>query len=347
VLLKKRIAMALSGLLAVAGVAVPAGPAHAAVACDVSYSVTPSSPFTANLLIRNLGDPWNGWTLQFVLPSGQTLIPPGWSATWSQSGQNVTATPLAWNSAIPTGGSTQIGFQGTWFGSLTSPTAFIINGVTCAGAGGNQPPAVSITNPPDNSRFAAPASFILAATASDAAPGLVSKVEFFRDGLLLGTDTASPYSWSITALPVGVYVLQAKATDNGGATATSSVAVTVEQSQAPAIQWASTAVTVPEGGSTTVGLRLSAAPSGDVWVAPWTLGDASITFAPWTLLFTPTNWQTFQDVTLSAAEDNDTVSGTTTVMASATGYPSVGITATESDNDTNVTGNGSLTSTSR
>ncbi len=331
---KRLITMALSGLLAVAGVTVPAGTARAAVACDVSYTMIPGTYFTANLIVRNLGDPWTGWTLQFALPAGQTLIQPGWSATWSQSGQNVTATALAWNRDIPTGGSTQIGFQGSWTGPLVGPGVFSVNGVTCAG--GNPPPTVNITNPANNSRFPAPGSFTITAGASDTAPGTVSKVEFFRNGLLLGQDTAAPYLWPVTALPVGSYVFQARATDNGGATATASVTVLIEQSQAPSIQAASGAITVAEGGSTQAGLKLSAPPSGNVVVAIVRTGDTSITATPPALTFTPTNWQIAQDITVSAAEDTDQTSGTATITASATGYTSARITAIESDNDISV-----------
>ncbi len=337
---KKRIAMALSGLLVVAGIAVSAGPAYAAVACEVVYTPNrwnespTSGGFTTNITVRNVGDAWAGWTLTFALPAGQTLTPPGWSATFAQSGQNVTATPLDWNRNLGTGGSTQIGFQGRWTGAFSNPTSFAVNGVTCNGA--NPPPTVSITSPANNARFTAPASFNIAATAADTAPGTVSKVEFFRDGLLLGEDTGAPYQWAVTALPVGTYVFSARATDNGGATATANITVIVEQSTAPSILASANAITVPEGGSTPVGLRLSAAPTSNVTVAIARTGDADITVTPATLTFTPANWQTDQNITVPAAEDADTTSGTATITASATGYTSAVISATESDNDGNV-----------
>ncbi|WP_117211709.1 glycoside hydrolase family 48 protein [Allorhizocola rhizosphaerae] len=332
--------MALSGLLVVAGVAVSAGPAHAAVACEVIYTPNrwnespTSGGFTTNITVRNLGDPWAGWTLTFALPSGQTLNPPGWSATFSQSGQNVTAVPLSWNRNIGTGGSTQIGFQGRWSGTFSNPTSFAVNGVTCGGV--NPPPTVSITSPANNTRYTAPASFTINATATDTAPGTVSKVEFYRDGMLLGEDTGAPYQWPVTALPVGTYVFQAKAIDNGGASNTANVTVIVEQSPNPGIVASSTMLTVPEGGNTPLGLRLSAAPSANVTVSLSRSGDSDITVAPPTLTFTPSNWQTVQNATVSAAEDADTTAGSATITAAATGYTSAVVTATESENDGNV-----------
>src|SRR5690348_1659727 len=104
-----------AAVLAASGAAVAlAGPASAAAGCSVTYTTNDwtSGPgtggFTANLVVKNLGDPLNGWTLRFAFPSGQTVTMPGWSATWSQSGANVTATPLSWNASLPTNASTSI-----------------------------------------------------------------------------------------------------------------------------------------------------------------------------------------------------------------------------------------------
>ena len=52
--------------------------------------------FTANITINNLGDPLTSWALKFPFPSGQQ-VGHGWSANWSQSGPNVTATNMPWN----------------------------------------------------------------------------------------------------------------------------------------------------------------------------------------------------------------------------------------------------------
>ncbi len=49
---------------------------------------------------------------------------------------------------------------------------------------------------------------------------------------------------------------------------------------------------------------------------------------------TPSNWNTGVTVTVAAAEDADTVGGTATITASATGLAPLAVTATEIDNDT-------------
>ena len=60
--------------------------------------------------------------------------------------------------------------------------------------------------------------------------GTITKVEFFDGSTKLGEDTTSPYSYSWTNLAVGSYSITAKATDNDGASTTSTAAsITVNQ----------------------------------------------------------------------------------------------------------------------
>jgi endoglucanase len=87
--------------------------------------------FTADLTVINNGSPVSNWTLQTTL-SGNARLAQGWSATWTQSGSQLTARPLSWNSSLPTGGSTSIGFQGTYSGTFAAPTSWQLGGVTCA-----------------------------------------------------------------------------------------------------------------------------------------------------------------------------------------------------------------------
>jgi glucose/arabinose dehydrogenase len=110
-------------------------PTSAPGACRVAYTISPwggSNGFTADLSLTNTGTaPINGWTLSFTLPAGQALTPPGWSATWSQSGQSVSATPLSWNATLPPNQPTSIGFNGTLSGNAAEPTSFTLNGTAC------------------------------------------------------------------------------------------------------------------------------------------------------------------------------------------------------------------------
>ena len=86
----------------------------------------------------------------------------------------------------------------------------------------NASPAVSITSPINNATFTAPATINIGATASDS-DGTVATVEFFQGATKLGEDTTAPYSFTWSNVAAGNYSLTAKATDNAGATTTSSV----------------------------------------------------------------------------------------------------------------------------
>jgi cellulase/cellobiase CelA1 len=101
-------------------------------ACHVTY--TPNNwqgGFTANITIANNGaTAINGWTLTFTFPGDQKITNP-WNASVTQSGENVTATNLGYNSTIAPGGSQSFGFQGTWTASDASPTSFSVNGSLC------------------------------------------------------------------------------------------------------------------------------------------------------------------------------------------------------------------------
>ncbi len=153
-----RRAVALAGASAlVAGglVTIPVTAAHAATQCSVTYSANQwQGGFTANITIRNVGDALNGWTLGFTFPDANQRVVQGWSARWTQSGRNVTAQNESYNGSLASGGSTSIGFNGSWSGSNPSPTSFTINGVACNG--GTTNPTTSPTTNPTTSPTAGP-----------------------------------------------------------------------------------------------------------------------------------------------------------------------------------------------
>ncbi len=88
------------------------------------------------------------------------------------------------------------------------------------GGGTNEAPKVSIASPGNNVSFDKGASIKLTANASDS-DGTVTKVAFYNGATLLGEDTTSPYSYTISNAAVGNYDITAKATDDKGATTTS------------------------------------------------------------------------------------------------------------------------------
>ncbi len=109
----------------------------------------------------------------------------------------------------------------------------------------NIAPTVSITAPVNGATYIAPAAISLGANAADS-DGSIAKVEFYNGATLLGTDTSSPYSLSLSNVAAGSYAYTARAYDNTGAT-TNSTAVNVTVAAANAIPTVS--MTGPAGGS--------------------------------------------------------------------------------------------------
>ncbi|WP_328347937.1 extracellular catalytic domain type 1 short-chain-length polyhydroxyalkanoate depolymerase [Micromonospora sp. NBC_00421] len=101
-------------------------------ACRVTDTISAwNSGLTASITIVNTATTTlNGWSLGFTLPAGQ-VITGGWSASYSPSSGQVTATNVSYNGTLAPGAATTIGFQATHTGNAAAPTAFTLNGATC------------------------------------------------------------------------------------------------------------------------------------------------------------------------------------------------------------------------
>jgi hypothetical protein len=130
------------------------------------------------------------------------------------------------------------------FGNVTLQAVTLTGGST-----ENMPPSVTLTNPANGSVLLAPASFTLAATATDI-DGSIAQVEFFNGTTSLGLDTTVPYSVNVAELAAGSYTFLAVATDDLGASATNRVSVIV---------------------NTPPAVTLSSPTNGQVFVAPATI----------------------------------------------------------------------------
>ncbi|HTI38813.1 MAG TPA: Ig-like domain-containing protein [Vicinamibacterales bacterium] len=96
-----------------------------------------------------------------------------------------------------------------------------------SGPPGNTAPTATLTSPASGASFTAPATIALVASAADT-DGSVARVDFYSGQNLLGSSTSSPYTSTWTGVSAGTYTVTAVATDNLGATGTSSpVTVTV------------------------------------------------------------------------------------------------------------------------
>ncbi|WP_309115395.1 non-reducing end alpha-L-arabinofuranosidase family hydrolase [Saccharothrix sp.] len=133
----RRAKVAVAALAPVAALSVltaVSAPASAAPGCSVAYT-SPSQwqgGFTANVVITNVGDAVDGWTLTWSFAAGQRVTQ-AWNADVTQSGAQVTAKNVSYNRSIPTGGKVEFGFNGSWTGSNPAPEAFSLNGTPCTG----------------------------------------------------------------------------------------------------------------------------------------------------------------------------------------------------------------------
>jgi hypothetical protein len=135
-------------------------------------------------------------------------------------------------------GNSPSGFEGTTFvvHLFTNNIYFELTLDSWGGQGGSLPkslsytrstpvvvatPTVSITNPPSNAVFAAPATEKIMASASVSA-GSVTNVRFFANSVLLGAVATPPFTLTANNLAAGNYALTAAATA-AGVSATSSV----------------------------------------------------------------------------------------------------------------------------
>jgi endoglucanase len=180
--------------------AVPIMPAFAATSCAVDYVIASqwSGHFQVNLTLRNTGDAWNGWRLQFNLPSGQSVSANNWGATWTTGTSAVSATSLSYNGNVPTGGTVaSVGFVGdTSSGPNTVPASFIINGVTCGGNSSPSPsPSRSVSPSPSQSpsRSASPPPSSSSSSSSSAPPPPGVAPPLHVSGNRLLTDTGATY----------------------------------------------------------------------------------------------------------------------------------------------------------
>ena len=105
-----------------------------ALACHVNYSVTSqwNNGFTGAISIHNTGTiKVTSWTLTWAWPGNQDVTQ-AWEANYRQRGADVTLTNENYNGQIAEGATLSgIGFNASYHGSNTAPSAFYLNGTLC------------------------------------------------------------------------------------------------------------------------------------------------------------------------------------------------------------------------
>jgi len=299
------------GLVQIAAIATPA---EAAVSCSVDYKIENSwsTGFQGGVTFTNHGDALSSWSLTWTFANGQKITQ-AWSTDWSQSGSKVTMKNNSWNGNVPSGGTASFGFLASLSGSANDvPTDFAINGTRCRGA--NQPPEVRLTAPENGATVSLGKAVALQASASDE-DGTVAEVEFYADDELISSDTTSPYTASWTPEKAGTVVLTAKATDDKGESTTSDP-VTVTVSAGPSVVASPASVSLVQGESATVAVKLSEKPSSSVSAtASLVAGASDFSIDKTKLTFTTSNWSTAQNITVSASDASEDATGTMLVSA--------------------------------
>src|SRR5258706_2322352 len=145
--------------------------------------------------------------------------------TWIGSiGHTTTSDTGLWDSGVKGNGSTFVSTFTTAgsFAYHCTVHPFMTAAITVQAA--NVPPTVAITNPPNGSVLASPATFSVAARASDT-DGSVTNVLFLQGTTPLGNVRNSPYFVTVQTLEAGDYTFSAVASDNGGGKSTKAVTI--------------------------------------------------------------------------------------------------------------------------
>jgi chitinase len=188
--------------------------------------------FNGVFTIQNTtGSAINDWSLKVKFNGSVTVRGAPWGAGGSVtqgSDGSWTFLPNSWGgNVVPAQGSVTVTFEGG--GTYSGLSSCSINGYSCDG--GQPPTDPNDKTPPTVSLSASPTQLTSAGSVSLTAPASdnvgVARVEFYKNGALLSTDTTSPFSASdsfSSSSQNGTYSYTAKAFDGSGNSATSSAA---------------------------------------------------------------------------------------------------------------------------
>ncbi len=338
--LRRHIASVAALLIGIAGLGTVAlaTPASAATGCSVAYAIQSDwgAGFTVNVTVTNLGAPITAWTLSYSYAGNQTLAN-GWNGNWTQSGKTVTVTNASYNGSLATGGTAVPGAQFAYSGTNVNPTSFVLNGQQCTGQTTStssivvSPTAQNITQGTSGTvgimLSAAPTSNVTVSTAFTSGNSGLS-VTSGSSLTFTPTNFATPQTVTISANAAGTGATTFTASATGFTSVTFTATEAPATTSTPTISVSPSTQTITEGGTGTVGISLSSAPASNVTVSTaFTSGNNGLSVTSGgSLTFTPTNFGTAQNVTITA---NSTGTGLATFTVSGTGLTSVMVSATE------------------
>src|SRR5882672_762463 len=187
-------------------------------ACTLSFS-PPLQAF--NVTNVNIGD--------FFFSPAEVTIKVNDRVKWTWIDANVhttTSNTGLWDSGVKGNGATFVNTFATagTFPYHCSVHPFMTGAITVQAV--NVAPTIAITNPPNGSVLASPATFSIGGRASDT-DGNVTNVLFLQGTTSLGNVQNTPYLVTVHNLAAGDYTFSAVASDNGGAKATNAITIHV------------------------------------------------------------------------------------------------------------------------
>ncbi len=108
-------------------------PSPRPINCRVDYrQFTWTGGMTATIEITNTSaTPVRDWRLTFLFTNPGQTVSSGWSATWSQTGSEVTAAAPSWGGDIAPHQTVHLGFNGSYSGGDSNPVQWRLNGEPC------------------------------------------------------------------------------------------------------------------------------------------------------------------------------------------------------------------------
>ncbi len=169
----------------------------------------------------------------------------------------------------------------------TTTTAALAVTVTAVSA-----PVITISNPTTGASFNVGTAIPVNATVTGG-NGAITQVQFFVNGVNIGTDLAAPYTATWTPVAAGTYTLFAVTSDSAGISTTSAtVSVTIKANSPPTVSLVSPGTNLTVALGTSVNLSAIAGDAdGSIasvrFIASGTVLD-SVSSEPYSTIFTPT-----------------------------------------------------------
>lgn len=158
--------------------------------------------------------------------------------------------------------------------------------------------------------------------------------------VLPGSMTFTPANWNINQLAAVTGARDANTANagtvvqfNSNLTFPASVLVSVNDDDVPAIESSVNAVTVLEGGSGAVQVRLAFMPAANVTVNAGVSDTSKATASPATLTFTPANYNTYQALTVNGGPDANNTHEVATLSLTAPFHTPKNVTINVTDDD--------------